>query len=166
MKSIQLFAKWVAKTVAPTLAQNIIGRIAIVYDRRPAATFPAYADIFNSYDQTGAQTQIAWTPPNPNNTDRFILVRDCKFYFSTNDFASTNTLANFMMNNTFVNGSECNFYKKLNGLETQFISTANPVTISNIGTGALYCIVVTNNAVANDAPGNFEFTWRLRYYDY
>lgn len=166
MKSIQIFAKWIPNTDTVTSEERIYGRVAIVYDRRPGATDPPKDAIWNTYAQDGSQKPNAWSPPNPNNSDRFIVIRDCKFYFSTNNRNSTNFMALFLMNNTFVEGSECNLFKKLNGLETQFTSNANPIAIGNIGTGALYLIIYSNQSNISNAPGSFEFSWRLRYYDY
>lgn len=171
MKSIQLFAKWVARSTTPTTVTKNYGRIAIIYDRRPginAATnnYPALQDIFRVYDQQGASGAAnAWQPPNPNNSDRFLIIRDCKWYFSNNDPANTNWVANFMMNNTFIEGSECNLYRKLNGLETQFLSNADPMQVSNIGSGALY-LLIWGNGPDTEAAGSLEWSWRLRYYDY
>lgn len=171
MKSIQLFAKWVARSTTPPTVTRNYGRIALIYDRRPginAATsnFPALQDVFRIYDQQGGSgAPNAWHPPNPNNSDRFLIIRDCKWYFSNNDPANTNWVANFMMNNTFVEGSECNLYKKLNGLETQFLSNADPMMVSNIGSGALYLLIWGDGSDAN-AAGELEWSWRLRYYDY
>ena len=159
MKSIQIFAKWTPNTGAVLTEERVYGRVAIVYDRRPGPTDPPKTAIWNTYAQDGSQRPNPWSPPNPNNSDRFIVIRDCKFYFSTNNRSSTNFMALFLMNNTFVEGSECNLFKKLNGLETQYTSNANPVAIGNIGTRALYLIIYSSNANLADAPGAFEFSW-------
>lgn len=166
MKSIQLFAKWTPnQTNVGVTEQRVYGRLAIVYDRRPNGVMPTVTEVFQVYDQSGGNAPNVWSPTNPNNTDRFLIVRDCKYYFPTNLISTTNQLAVYMVNNTFVEGSECNLYKKLNGLETQFLSTASPVAIANIGTGALYFIVHGSNVAAVDSCASIEFSWRLRYYD-
>lgn len=166
MKSIQLFAKWIPATANQNNEQPVYGRIAIVYDRRPSGAAPTFTDVFNTYDEAGGQFPNTWSPPNPNQTDRFLIVRDCKYYFATNNPNTNNNMATFMMNNTYIEGSECNLYRRLNGLETQYLGSANPMILALIGTGALYLLVIGSNSIASTGPGQFEFSWRLRYYDY
>lgn len=167
MKSIQIMAHWVPNTGDPTTPGEFYGRIAIVYDRRPAGGYPAIADIFRGITQDGsAVANDPWAPTYAVNTDRFMVIRDCKFNFPTNNPENTNVLANFMFNNTFIEGSQCNLFKKLNGLGTQFLSTANPVKIGNVATGALYLIFWANNAAEINSAGTVTWTSRLRFYDF
>ena len=169
MKSIQIMGKWIPRSAGstPTVVTRVYGRLAIVYDRYPKGTFPTANEIFQCYSEAGTPVMgtYPWSAPNPVYSDRFIIVRDCKFNFTTNDSLSTNTMALYMMNNNTVEGNDCSLFKKLNGLETQFLSTANPITVANIGTGTLLFMVWSNTA-SDSAPGSFEWTWRMRFYDY
>jgi len=170
MKSIQIFGKWVPRSSGsiPATESRIYGRLAIVYDRYPKGAFPNENEIFQMYSETGAAIMGTnpWSPPNPVYSDRFIIIRDCKFNFTTNDPASSNTLALFMINNNTVEGNDCSLYKKLNGLETQYLNTANPITVANVGTGTLLFVVWSNQTGADNIAGSFEWTYRLRFYDY
>lgn len=170
MKSIQIMGKWVPRSAlpAPAVQTRIYGRLAIIYDRYPKGNFPGVNEVFQMYSETGAPIMgtMPWSPPNPVYSDRFIIIRDCKFNFTTNDPTDSNIMALFMMNNNTVEGNDCSLYKKLNGLETQFLSTANPILVGNIGTGTLLFLVWSNQTGADNAPGNFEWSWRLRFYDY
>lgn len=170
MKSIQIMGKWVPRPTLPIPATEtrIYGRLAIIYDRYPKGNFPTENEIFQCYSETGTPIMgtMPWSPPNPVYSDRFIIVRDCKFNFTTNDPSTSNTMALFMMNNNTVEGNDCSLYKKLNGLETQYLSTANPILVSNIGTGTLIFMVWSNQSAPGDAAGSFEWSWRMRFYDY
>lgn len=167
MKSIQIFGKWVPRTDTPGTVSRTYGRLAIVYDRYPKGGMPAINEIFQGWGEDGTNilNTYPWCPPNPTYSDRFIIVRDCKFNFTTNDPATTNAMATFMMNNNTVEGNDCSLYKKLNGLETQYLYNSNPMTIANIGTGSLI-FVVWGSSTAGNAAGSFEWTFRLRFYDY
>jgi len=168
MKSIQIMGKWIPRSSVPATESRIYGRLAIIYDRYPKGAFPGINEVFQMYSETGAPIMgtMPWSPPNPVYSDRFIIVRDCKFNFTTNEPTSSNTMALFMMNNNTVEGNDCSLYKKLNGLETQYLSTANPITVANIGTGTLLFLVWSNQAGTDNAPGSFEWSYRLRFYDY
>jgi len=167
MKSIQIFGKWVPRNDEAHEAR-VFGRLAIIYDRYPKGDVPNVNDIFQMFDETSqaVNNTYAWSPPNPTYSDRFIIVRDCKWNFTTNTPTSTNVMATLMMNNNTVEGNDCSLYKKLSGLETQYLSTRNPIQISNIGTGALWFLIWGNNPDVANAPGSFEWSWRLRFYDY
>jgi len=51
-------------------------RIALVYDRQPNGTTPSYQDIYQEQLNTGATGSTVWCGQNPDNIDRFTVVKE------------------------------------------------------------------------------------------
>lgn len=136
-------------------------RLAVVYDRQPTNGLPAFNTIFQSRDQAGTAATTGVSEINLDNRDRFIILRDVQYFTP----AVTNT-AGVLTNGPNYPGSDqesdVNIFIKLKGLGTHFNSTATPVTIANIATGALYIVVWS---VINAASWQFYIGTRLRYDD-
>jgi len=146
-------------------------RVALVYDRQPstssgAGVMPAYNDIWQQRDQFGIASNYEWSPINVDNTSRFIVLRDCKINYPTNNGLELNQVA-LSMNNAFIEGTQCKMFKKLRMLETNFRSNTTGSTGNTVGdiqSGGLYIVFISN---INPDSSNIlaEWTSRLRFYD-
>jgi len=154
-------------------------RIALVYDRQAnspvqatgltgtAPTWLAFASIFGCIDtQVLTQSTLvatakiptgihfdSWSPPNPNNAYRFIVLRDCRYDLQP-DYIMNPTLASvaapyrnlqqFLLNQNFVSGNACGFWKNTKNLETRYGNDPAPgstvPSISDCVSGAIYVI--------------------------
>lgn len=129
----------------PSVGTGVVGtfgrslRVCIVYDRQPDGSLPVKSDIFRSEDQQD-NVWDAWnSPPNTNNRHRFAILLDRKYVIHPNvrsTIGATDTLETETKKNVKI-------YKKLN-LGTQFSATSNPSTVSDIATGALYIIAMSD----------------------
>jgi hypothetical protein len=140
-------------------------RWAIVYDRQPNGTTPVWTDIFKGFDPV-AQTAIddAFENINPENRDRFIIIRDKCVYIppAGAGAAVSNTLTQYVD----PSGSMClDFYAKLGGLETKY-NNGTAGTVGDITTGALWIVSRSNVALAGTtAHFNLQYAARLTIRD-
>lgn len=146
-------------------------RILIVYDRQPsnAAGYPAISSIIQRRDVTGTApgSVVTWDPPNRDNSDRFIIIRDCQFSFPTNNTSRYTTTQAVMqeVSSTFADDQgQCNLFIKLRGLETHYNNSANPVLISMVTSGSLLMYVLGDTANASAIFG-YSFQFRLNFWD-
>lgn len=137
------------------------GRIIVVYDRQPTGALPTWTTMFQHRDQAGAATTSCTAEINLDNRDRFSILSDKMYWFPSFTYN-----AGVLTNGPNFPGSDqemdINTFIKLKGLVTHFNSTANPCTIANIATGALYLITVSQN---NSNSVNLTLGTRLRYKD-
>lgn len=144
-----------------TTAATGVARLLIVYDRQPGGALPVITDILLNRDQAGATSITGAAEVNLDNRDRWIILRDTEWYIPS----CTNT-AGVLTNGPQFPGDDdefdVNLFIPLKGLITHFNSTANPATIANIATGALYAVFVTN---ATDSTWSIGANYRLRFDD-
>lgn len=137
------------------------GRIIVIYDRQPNGAMPVISDILRARDQTGAATTSGTSEINLDNRDRFVIVRDYTVVLPS----VTNT-AGVLTNGPAYPGDDeqldVNIFIRLKGLSTHYLSTTNPATIADIGTGALSCWFVSMNT---NAAWQASLGFRLRYHD-
>lgn len=161
---------------------NIVGRInfrgaavsgndqirwAIVWDRAPSKTgadyvLPLYSDIFQDVDSVGTATSTVYSGVNINNKNRFKILRNKCFMAPATALTLLTTPDQiFDFEENCVNIDE---FVDLKQLQTVYRSTANPITITNITSGALY--LVTQGAHAPTLqPYELRVKFRLRYDD-
>jgi len=137
-------------------------RMVIVYDRQPSGAIPTGDVIFSSTDQTGTASISGNSEINLNNRDRFLIVREFVWYAPGTTDTTGN--ANLDMGNSITN-SCMNEYVKLKGLATHYNSTANPVTIANIATGALYAAFVGSSFTSPGDVWQLHAGMRIRFED-
>lgn len=174
MKNLKVMGQLFMRIDTPTATvEPYRCRVALVYDRQPSAsaTQPAYINIFARHDEDGTISAAtnAWDPPNRLNSDRFIILRDCKFSFPTNNstrYANDPMLQ--VVNTSFADDQgQCNFFIKLRGLEANFVSSQSagtPITWANFSTGSLF-LVCFGNAPTADATLGYRFISRLNFWD-
>lgn len=138
-------------------------RILILYDRQPGPLFPVIADILQTVDQAGSNTTDAFSNLNPNNMDRFAVLRDMKY-----DIPSSAPGAGIgeAQSITDYQNKKYNFdtFIKIPAYDMHFSSTANPITNANVATGAMYLVTFGTQA-AMTAAYQVQWTSRLRYKD-
>lgn len=148
------------------------GRVMIVYDRQTNGTLPAISDIIQDTDSNANNVTSAFSGPNLNNRDRFMLLFDKRFMIPgcTN---TTTALTNLWPNSTGgATGSDKDYglgsvrlYRKLNRLVTQYKADSATPVIGDIATGGLYVVTL---AITPTGQENFNITlWhsRMRYAD-
>lgn len=145
---------------ALTTLQDVV-RMIVVYDRQPTGALPAITTLLQSRDQTGAVSNDGVSEINLDSRLRYSIIRDVEVFIP-----SATVTAGVVTNGPqHVNDTKCfniNEFIPLKGLTTMYNSTANPVTIANIATGALYVYFVSS---VNDSTLGFRGGFRLRYKD-
>lgn len=156
MKNLQMNG-FIGPAAAATAANPSMLRILIVYDRQPKGALPTISDILQDRNQVGTALTGGLSHVNLDNRDRFIILRDLRWY--------TPTVTAGVVSGVSSGVGEpwtWSMFLKLKGLGTHYNSTADPCTIANISTGALYACFVTET---NDSDWNVEADFRLRYDD-
>lgn len=130
-------------------------RMVVVWDKQPnGATIPVWNDVFGITDQGGAESSTILAPVRYDNMSRFSVVAEHTFETGPDIVSATGITIPF---DKFI---------KLGGRETVFSSTNNPMTIADIGSGALYIYWRAHN---NGTTGAWDVdatsVARLRYVD-
>lgn len=142
---------------------SVIGnrlRMVLVWDKSPnGAAIPTYDTVFGLTDQTGAEATTLLSPIKYDNMGRFSILRDC--VLNAKIEAASGTVALPLVT---VNYYEVDEFVKLHGKETTYASTANPLTIADISTGALLVYFRAElNTAENFWTVNADAFGRLRY---
>lgn len=170
-RKIKLRSLRIRGTVKATLAEEavtgnfygITGRMVVVWDKSPnGASIPTFDTIFGYTEQDGTEVGVnEFAPLRYDNTSRFSVVRDKCFVLNpvgdNNSGGAQDRMNVSMYIDEFIN---------LKNRETSFNSTANPMTIANISTGALYIYYRADYNTANTTTLNLSNgIARLRYTD-
>lgn len=144
-----------------------MGRIMVLYDRQTNGAAPSIADILTNYDADGTArtTPAALCGLNLNNRDRFVVLRDHQVILPAigiNGATPANTAPGDVRNQ---DGNLVNMFIPLKGLEMHFKASSATGPITDIATGSLLIVTVSNQD-ANASPA-WSFTWsgRLRFVD-
>lgn len=130
-------------------------RMVVVWDKQPnGATIPVWNDIFGITNQGGAESSTILAPVRYDNMSRFSVVAEHTFETGADIQTTTGITIPF---DKFI---------KLGGRETVYSSTNNPMTIADIGSGALYVFWRAHNNGTNGAwDVDATSVARLRYVD-
>jgi len=166
-RKIEMRSLHVTGIIQPTGIANTTSDLcqwAIIYDRQPSApaALPIYQLIFGDYNAAGAFSSGEFSGLNLDNRDRFVVIRNKRLSLpSTTAVAGTNPSQAVPADPTML---VINEFIKLKGLTTHYNGTANPITIANVTSGALYLVTQGGNAAgAQGWQANLQF--RLRYDD-
>lgn len=151
-------------------------RFLILYDRQPGGAFPVLGDVLETVDYNGAGRNKPMSFPKIINSTRFYTLYDRVWFIPSQcsflDVAAATENQNEGIQRWLLAGNKVDFsidwYKKLKGLETKYTSaTANPMTSANIQSGAIYVGSISDQdmTVATAGQWDFDFTWRLRFFD-
>lgn len=135
------------------VAQGQLLRLIIFQDLQPNGAAPALADLLNN---ATANAQL-----NPNNRDRFRILKDKCWAFGRFQWDTTATQAYAMTSGNSVAQVKC--YKKLD-LETVF-NAGTAGAIADINSGAIYMCWVGDQAAGTDTAGAAIVSTRARFYD-
>lgn len=141
-----------AANVATTTTPAQQTRMIIFLDSQPNGAAPAVTDLLLSAEPAA---QL-----NPNNRDRFKVIKDKMFIFDPLVISTTATQS-FAIANRTMHDIKC--YKKLN-IETVFNAT-NAGTIGDINTGALYMFWIGSVAAGANVDANAVVSTRVRFDD-
>lgn len=136
------------------------GRIIIVYDRNPNGAFPVIGDILADYTDQGVNSTNITSFPNPNNKQRFIIVRDMKLTLAP---FKNDAIAAYSISPSYIQGFEGTCYAKLN-LEVDYRASSNPAVIGDIANGSLYLVTFGGYAAGTEAY-KIRYSSRVKYLD-
>jgi len=142
---------------------NEVWRIIVAYDRQPTGIALNQADLLRSITEDGTTVTDVWSDLNMNNSERFKILVDI--------MGTTPDDSDQPVENAPAGVKACKLenpidrYIKLKGLYTKFNGTANPMTIANFATGAIYVYIVGSNNAGANAAYDLQYSARLRYYD-
>lgn len=164
MRSVHITGSIANNAVVPTGQAHYI-RFMVVYDRSPAAgtgvgSYPAIGTLLADYDTNGTVTTTSVSGVNPNFTDRFVIIRDQRFYMPNDSNTALTSAAAGILD--YTDTANINLYCKLKGLEAQY--SASTGAIGDLSTGALW-VLVYGNIPAASCPYSANWKSRLRYYD-
>ena len=140
-----------AQAVAATTAGHQQCRLILFIDNQPNGAAPAVTDLLNE--------ALPSSHLNPNNRDRFKVIKDKTYVFEPFTFSTTATQSVAAWNRTV---HDVKIYKKCNA-ETIFNGT-NGGTIGDINSGALYMFWI-GSASAGALDGNAVIATRIRFDD-
>ena len=168
MKSVRLRLS-VKLTIASVTVNNQARKLryVIVYDKQPNGTLPVKGDIFQYKTQDGTETGDWNGFLSYDNMQRFTILKDETVELNPQAGRLVNSTGAAQDNYELEKFVDC--YLKLNH-STTFKSETAPCTISDISTGALYLIYLTDVNDAGTAANSGTVTIddglaRLRYYD-
>jgi len=137
-------------------------RIMVIYDRQPTGTLPANTGADNLQDTgaTGTTFTNAMSGLNLNNKERFVVVMDERIQLPSAT-VTAGVLTNIGLTEQAGGHNPIILKRFLNlqGLNTEYKSTANPITIADIATGALYLVTAALPAAASEG---WQFTGNVR----
>lgn len=150
-------------TAIRTIAGSEYCRIIIVYDKQTNGSPPTTSDILQTTDQTGTNTTTSMSGINPNNIERFIIIKDMLLFLPSltyNAGVITNAAPTDPITPTF----NIEFFIKLEGLITQYKQDSSPSITGDIATGGLFLLTLGNQASGSEGY-NATLENRLIYYD-
>lgn len=156
----QVSARFAANAGPPIVALPNTFRWSIVWDRQPGSVLPGWDEIFAETGEDGVEQGALLSPPRFDNMARFRIIRD-KVVDVNPKIYSYQTPDETRVEMTVKD------YIKLPNLETVYNSTANPMSVANIASGALYFMVRCHrgSAPADEMSLTSFSVSRLRYTD-
>lgn len=140
---------------------RLYNRLVLVYDRQPNGAYPAASDVLAGYTSAGVTTTTEKSMPNPNNKDRFVILKD--HVMMTEPIGISGAPSAAGLDVTLNNLYEINWFVKLRGLET--VLKASTGLIGDVTTGALFLLVINNDPVGASPAWKIELYTRLRFTD-
>lgn len=170
LKSLRLRLGFQNQGASPAVTQDNLSnvRIMVVYDRQPngaagAGAYPASNNILGeSLQSNSIGTGTMYSNLNPNYFERMRVLMDKQITLPPSNLGGlpgTNVTGPTQLENF-----KLDEYINLKDLETLYNGTANPMTIAQITTGALYIVCYGDTAAATQ-PWTIIGTARLRFHD-
>lgn len=134
-------------------------RMCLVWDKQPSGNaIPAFDEIFGITEQDGTESSTTDAPPRYDNMERFRVLMD-------------KTIACNPQASNPVGGGDQTYYLPFDeyvptkGCMTNFSGQSQPMTISDISSGALYFVVRAQQTAAGTVALSDSSIARLRYLD-
>lgn len=165
MKSVHVTGDIFANNNAGNGASEF-NRVMLVYDRQPNGAVPGGGinDILADYGNDGTVVTSSYSKANPNNVERFAIIRDSRIAIVNNATGNITQAGNLTIGLNSTDQNKINWFVPLKDLETHFKSSTNPGSIADVATGALYLVTFGSSAVGA-AGTTIQFNSRLRYID-
>lgn len=125
-----------------------------------AGTFPNFNGFFGGTDQTGGTFTSMKSSLFFNRINEFTILRDWNIEFKpiAGDLPAVNQTATVPIT--------IDDYIKLGGLETRYINTANPITVANCSSNAIFTIMRAAQNTADTSISISQISMaRFTYYD-
>lgn len=165
MKSLRLRLKVICTYEATTASKARQIRFLVIYDRQPNGTLPIKSDILQYKNQGGVENGTWNGFLSYDNMQRFRILRDETISFdypASRLFDSSGTPSAPHVTVEKVS----DMYIKLPNLVTNYKAESSPAAISDISTGALYLMMVTDSDITGAPRLDIEEAYaRLRYTD-
>lgn len=135
-------------------------RLLIIWDSQPSGIIPNKNDIFGNTDQAGTETSNIYDHIRYDNMSRFSILHDEQHSIELDSLVAQ---ADFNIEKN----CKFDFFVNLKERKTIFSGQSAPLQISDISSGALYFIVLSDRSnTAGSAQGlRIDGTARLRYTD-
>lgn len=153
LRSIQITIRCVLD--ATTVAGGL--KYAVVLDRQPTASLPAYSDVFSDVSSAGTPSSDITSHMNLNNRDRFRILRHEVIQIPSGPGTPLTVLASSSTDFTR------NYYIPLKNYRMVFKADNN--TLTDIADGAIYVMVYNSNNNAAGAHLNVSVCARTRFID-
>lgn len=141
--------------VAPT---DDYQRLILLYDKQPNAAIFNSADLLQSQDRAGNLSTTAWDHLNMSNSERFVILRDCRFKIDISDANNVSTVST-----EYTSKTNINWFVKMKNLTTHY-NNATAGTVADITTGSVYLVAYGLKSSA-DTQYQFSGCVRMRYSD-
>nr|QTE03339.1 MAG: putative capsid protein [Cygnus columbianus CRESS-DNA-virus sp.] len=129
-------------------------RMVVVKDEKPGDTVPNFQDLFSVTQADGTKTSFVFAPLNQNITDNVRIIRDRKITL----VPQRNTAVGSRQAQHFVDE-----YIPLRNMEVQYSGTADPLTLANITSNAVYVYMLVDSGVTAGAVSLEDLSSRVRY---
>lgn len=162
LKNLRLKLSLVGKHYVEAVTGDVYGgscRVVVVWDRSPNGVLPNFDYVFGQVSQSGVNSATWATPLNYIYMSRFKVLRDMQVDFHPPG-------GNAMLPGVANTGTQGRIYNEINidefipfkagKYKTVYAGTADPLTISNIGTGALYICFVAHTIASPTTPFSVE----------
>lgn len=173
-RKVQWTSLQIRAQILPTFGNGnnqleMAGRCLIIWDRQPTGTAPAAADILRGTSATAVNFTDTLSPLNPDNRDRFIVLRDWNPKLPALGIAGAaaadkNVVATNSDSNVNNGPHLYNIFIDLRGLSTIYNNTG-AANLASIASGALYVITYASPVTVGGAAWQLQGSARLRFAD-
>jgi len=150
-KSVRVFGQLEVVSTPATTTSNMLGQVVrgvLVWDKQPSSgSIPTFETIFGVTAQDGTESSSVLAPLRYDNMDRFKILKDTCIDQNPGNNAdgaaasAVNDIRSFDEYYSFKKGK----------YESTYGSTTNPMTITDVSTGALYLVFRAQTNTGGDA---------------
>jgi len=153
---LQLDVSWSPDNASTVMVQQDV-RLLIFIDRQANGVAPSYADVIKDVTPNGVATSPVHGFYNQDNKQRFTILKDIKLTMPMLVASATRDYPQGMP------PLHSQYFIPLKGLTTTYNGTANPATLAEIASNAIY--VMGYGAGASGAAWNVDLKSRLCFLD-